>query len=111
MIYTINTDNLDKHYKAILKNKIKLNAFRRLKYYPINTTEKLLNNYLKEHYQMTLLYACYLIVINSNITEGKNELVVSMTDKHLEKIARVITFGTGRILGSRIIPFIFGKVT
>jgi hypothetical protein len=109
MIFTINTKYYNSSYKKLLKSKLKLNAIRRLRNFPINTTEKLLNNYLKENYNMTLIYACYLIILNSKVEESKDELQILIKDKQLDKIARIITFGTGRFLGSRIIPFIFGK--
>lgn len=109
MIFTINTKYYNSSYKKLLKSKVKLNAIRRLRNFPINTTEKLLNNYLKENYNMTLIYACYLIIINSKVEESKDDLQILIKDKQLDTIARIITFGTGRFLGSRIIPFIFGK--
>lgn len=109
MIFTIDTQYYNSSYKKLFKSKIKLNAIQRLRYFPINTSEKLLNNYLKENYNMTLMYACYLIILQSKIEESENEIQILIKDKQLDKIARIITFGTGRFLGSRIIPFIFGK--
>ena len=43
------------------------------------------------------------------VEESKDELQILIKDKQLDTIARIITFGNGRFLGSRIIPFIFGK--
>lgn len=110
MIYTINTSSYNSYYKAFIKDSLKLNAFKRLNYFPMQVTEKLLDKYLKENYQMTLKYTCYLIILNCRVDESKEEIVVSMLDKKLDRLARIITFGTGKLLGSRIIPFIFGKL-
>lgn len=110
MIYTINTSNYTPVYRNLLAQKLKLNAISRLRNFPIRTAEKLLDEYLKTNYKMSLQYACYLIIINSKIEETENEITVSLNDKQLEKIARIITFGTGRLTGSRLIPFMFTKV-
>lgn len=110
MVFTINTKQYNQIYKKLLKSKIKRNAIKRLNNFPMNTTEKLLNNYLKENYKMTLLYACYVVILKSNIEETEEELQIIIKDKQLDKLARIITFGTGKVLGSRILPFVFGKV-
>lgn len=110
MVFTIDTSNFTSSYKKIIKSKIKINALQRLRYFPIRVSEKLLDKYLKENYNMTLLYACYLIILNSRVEQSSEEIKIFIIDKELDEIARVITFGTGRYLGSRIIPFIFGKI-
>ena len=97
-------------YKAVMKPKLKLTAFRRLNAFPINTTEKLLDQYLRENHQVTLKYACYLIILNCTVEEQRDELVITIANKKLDKLARLITYGTGRISGSRILPFLFNKL-
>jgi hypothetical protein len=110
MIYTIDLSNYTAAYRAAVKPKFKLNAFRRLQAFPICTTEKLLDNYLRENHQITLKYACYLIILNCNIDEQEEELIITLTDKKLEKLARLITYGTGKVSGSRILPFALNKL-
>lgn len=110
MIYTINLSNYTLAYRLIAKPKFKFNAFKRLRSFPINTAEKLLNKYLTEHYNMTLNYACYLIIISCHIEELEDNLVVTIPNKELDKLARLITYGTGKISGSRILSFIFNKL-
>lgn len=97
-------------YKAIMKPKLKLTAFHRLNAFPINTTEKLLDLYLRENHQVTLKYACYLIILNCTVEEQQDELVITIKDKKLDKLARLITYGTGRLSGSRILSFLFNKL-
>lgn len=110
MTYTINLSNYTKAYRAMVKPQLKLNALRRLQAFPKYTAEKLLDQYLKETYQITLKHACYLIILNCKVEELKDTLTVTVTNKELDKIARVITFGTGKLSGSRILAFIFNSL-
>lgn len=110
MIYTINISKYTPIYRSVAKAKFKRNAFKRLQLFPFNTTEKLLDNYLQEHHQLTLKYACYLIIRECTIEEQQDDLVVTVNNKHLDKLARIITYGTGKCSGSRILPFIFQKI-
>jgi hypothetical protein len=110
MTYTINLTNYAKAYRAVAKPRFKLNALHRLRAFPKNTAEKLLDQYLKENYQITLNHACYLIILNCTVEELKDTLTITIKSKELDKIARIITFGTGRLSGSRILPFILNKL-
>lgn len=110
MTYTINLSNYTKDYRALIKPQFKFNALRRLRMFPKNTAEKLLDQHLRENYKTTLNHACYLIIINCDIEEVKDTLTVTLKDKELDKIARLITFGTGRLSGSRILPFVLNKL-
>lgn len=111
MIYTISKFNYTSAYKEIFKKKFKLNALKRFRSFPIAVTEKLLDKYLKEKYNITLTNVCYLLILNCKIEESKDTFVITVNDKQLDKFARLITFGTGRLSGSRIIPFMFGKIS
>lgn len=110
MIYTINLSNYTPMYRSVAKSKFKRTAFRRLQMFPLNTTEKLLNAYLQEQYQITLKYACYLILRGCTVEEQQDELLITVTDKKLDKLARLITYGTGKISGSRLLSFMFQKL-
>lgn len=110
MIYTVHKNNYTPAYKEFFKKKFKINALQRLQNFPINTTEKLLDTYLKENYKTSLLETCYLIILKCRLDESKDTFIITLTDKNLDKLARIITFGTGHLSGSRLIPFIFGKI-
>lgn len=110
MVYTINLSNYMPTYRAMIKSKFKYNALRRLRAFPMNVTEKLLDEYLRSEYQITLKYACHLIILNCSVEENKDDLIITLTNKNLDKLARAITYGTGRLSGSRILPFILNKV-
>ncbi len=110
MIYTINLSNYTPAYQLVAKPKFKFNAFKRLRAFPVYTTEKLLDQYITKTYNMTLKYACYLIILNCQVEESEDSLVITLPNKELDKLARVITYGTGKISGSRILSFIFNKL-
>ena len=106
MIFTIDLSNYTPLYRSVAKAKFKLNAIKRLQLFPLKTTEKLLDTHLRENYQITLKYLCYLIILNCTVEEQQDELTITLSDKKLDKLARLITYGTGKISGSRILPFI-----
>lgn len=110
MIYTIKLSEYTPLYRSVAKPRFKRTAFRRLQSFPLNTAEKQLDSYLQEQYQLTLKYACYLILRKCNIEEQQDELVITIVDKKLDKLARLITYGTGKISGSRILAFMFQKL-
>ena len=110
MIYTINISNYTNNYRAVAVPKFKFMALHRLQAFPTNTTEKLLDRHLREQHKITLKHACYLIVLHCTIEEQEDDLVITIADKNLEKLARLITYGTGRISGSRILSFAFQKL-
>lgn len=110
MTYTINLANYTTMYRAMIKPRFKLNALHRLRAFPKNTTEKLLDQYLKDNYHVTLHHACYLIILGCDIEELEDTLTITIKDKDLDKLARLITFGNGRLSGSRILPFILNKL-
>lgn len=110
MTYTINLVNYTTMYRAMIKSRFKLNALHRLRTFPKNTAEKLLDQYLKENYHITLHHACHLIILGCDIEELEDTLTITIKDKDLDKLARLITFGNGRLSGSRILPFILNKL-
>ncbi len=91
---------------------IKRRALTRLRYYPFGVTEELLNDYLKAHFGITLPFACKNIIIKSKIeTNTKdNTYTVTIMNTSWEQIARVITFGTGKVNGSKILRIIFNEI-
>ena len=56
MVFTIDTSNFTSSYKKVIKSKIKINALQRLRYFPIRVSEKLLDKYLKENYNMYKIF-------------------------------------------------------
>ena len=81
-------------------------ARRALRYYPMGANETALNEYLFERYNITLKAACLQIIVKSCYSKSKDKIVITMLDKKWDDIARLITFGNGRLQGSRILQTI-----
>lgn len=85
-------------YRTKYKAKLKLAL------YIIGPTEILLSRYLQEHFNKTLKTACLEILQNvkSHINQA-DEIIITIPDKQLNDIAKIITYGTGKICGSTIL--------
>lgn len=81
---------------------------RKIALYPLNATDKILENYLLKNYNISLKILALKILNNTKIMNDKGgKLITIVTNKELEKLARLITFGTGRLYGSNILKFAF----
>lgn len=104
MIYTVKKP----YYSS--KGVIKADALRKLAYFPDNRiTEQLLDKYLKQTYGIDLWTACRCIIIYCNIEKNKaaDSYLITLANPYWDTIARIITFGTGKLKGSQILRFIF----
>ena len=110
MIYTINLTNYNISYKTKAKERFKQRALFRVAGFPVHPTEILLDGYLQKNYDVSLKHACYLIILNCHVEEVKDSLIITLSNKKLDKLARLITYGTGKILGSRILAAALGKL-
>ena len=76
-----------------------------------SVTEKLLDNYLIKNYKIPLVVACMKIINKATYNiNNKGELVITVIDKKLDKLASLITFGTGKLHGSSILRYAFGQI-
>ena len=82
----------------------KRQARKALALYPYGTTEALLNNFLQYKYQISLYSACRKILQALTFyLNHQGEIICRITDKKLNEIARIITYGNGKIPGSQIL--------
>lgn len=71
---------------------------------PLGTTELLIDNYLRKTYNTTIRKACLDILNNMKFYLNlQGEIIVKIPDKQLNEIARIITYGTGKLIGSSIL--------
>ena len=85
-------------YRAKQQAQIKLTLFR------TGITETLISRYLQENYNMTLKTACKAILQNARYNLNLDmDLIITIPDPELNKIAKLITYGTGKLAGSRIL--------
>ena len=72
--------------------------------FPQRAAEYKLNEYFKAEYDMTLLQMCLKIwAALKFLKNSKNEVVIILPDKELQKIAQFITFGNRDYRGSKIL--------
>lgn len=76
----------------------------RLTLFPMGVTETLLSRYLQENYNTNLKAACLNILLNAKYNLNLDQdLIITIPDPELNKIARIITYGNGKLLGSSIL--------
>lgn len=76
--------------------------------YPMRADEALLNKHLIQNYNISLKFACLKLLLNSKVSVNSlNETTVFWADKKDQQLARLITFGTGKVPGSKILLTIF----
>ena len=77
----------------------------------LNSTEAVLNNYLFKEYKMPLRAACLKVIDRARYSfNGQNEVIVTFPEREIEKLASIITFGTGgKVQGSNILKLAFGQ--
>ena len=73
------------------------------------STEKLLDKYLRENYNKGLVETCLDIIDGADyLTDTTNNVIITFRNKELNKLASLITFGTGgKIQGSNILKLAF----
>ena len=92
----------------LVKSKIIWSAYRTVITFPKRSTEKLLEEYLKEHYKTLLLPTCLKLIQSAKISyNSTNTFIITFPTKELNELARIITYGTGKILGSPILKVAF----
>jgi hypothetical protein len=76
--------------------------------YRITASQKRLNDYLKKIYGFGIKTASLLLVANCKIQKNNsNEVIITFPSKELDKLASIITYGTGVIQGCSILKEAF----
>lgn len=67
-------------------------------------SELLLSRYLQEKYNTNLRAACLAILQNASFNMNlQREIIVTIPDKQLNHLAKLITYGPGTVPGSQIL--------
>ena len=91
---------------AIYRTKRKARLYLTL--HNLGTSELLLSRYLQENYNMTLKSACLAILQESRYNLNiQREIIITIPNPELNTIAKIITYGTGRVPGSHILQNMF----
>lgn len=76
--------------------------------YKITPAHKQLNNYLWKEFGLNIKSASTLVIANSRIQKNKNnELIITFPAKKIEKLAAILTYGTGKVQGCSILKDAF----
>ena len=78
--------------------------------YKITPAHKQLNSYLWKEFGLNIKTASVMIVAKSRIQKNRNnELIVTFPSKEIDRMAAIITYGTGKIPGCTILQEAFGR--
>lgn len=105
------TTNQHNYNQNFFKLKLLRWAKIRILAHSMGPTELLLDKYLKAHYKTGLKSACIFLTYNVEIDATQStDVRVYFKNDQFEKMARIITFGTGKLLGSRILLRAFAPI-
>ena len=90
------------------ESKMFLKARQRIRQYKTGASEIALNNYCIKKYKKPLKHMCLLILYKSKFYKGfENEVIVKIPRRDLDELAKLITYGTGKLQGSGILQNAF----
>lgn len=92
----------------IIKLKIHRIARRNIALYKLTPAEVQLDRYCRKNYGRTLKQICIKLLLNAQITqESPTSYFIIFTDKQLDTLANLITYGNLEIRGSNILKTMF----
>ena len=81
-----------------------MTAYFTIKNYPVHASTTMLDNYLNQQYKISLKDLCIKILINATFyKDNEGNLIILFKDPKYDKLARLITYGTGAIPGCPIL--------
>lgn len=87
-----------------LRTNTLLDAYFIIQKYPLKASEQLLEQYLEQQYKTTLKNLCIKILLSATFHKDLDgNLVILFNDPTYDRLAQLITYGTGAIPGSRIL--------
>ena len=96
----------NKHYLSAeqLRTNTLLDAYFLIQNYSLHASEIILDQYIQQQYKTTLKNMCIKLLLSLSFYEdGDGNLLLMFRDPKYDKIASLITYGNGAILGSRIL--------
>lgn len=87
-----------------LRTETMLNAYFIIKNYPLKASDTLLDEYLQQHYKITLKDLCIKLLLSLTFyKDDSGNLVLLFKNPRDDAMARLITYGTGPVIGSQIL--------
>ena len=102
MFFKINNNSyLNENY---LRQSALLKAYYLIEKYPLLASEQILDSYIQQQYKMSLKNMCIKLLLNLTFYKDKEgNFILMFKDPKLDKVAQIITYGTGGLPGSRIL--------
>lgn len=87
----------------LISHEVKVTAIRVIKKAQLGAAELALDKYLKETYKISFKDACILLIGKAKfMSNSATEIIIKFPTK-LDPLARIITYGTGSLAGSKIL--------
>lgn len=97
-------------YKGVTGTRTILRAKEYILAYPFGTSERLLDNYLRATFKIGLKEACLSILFNLKKSSSiGTEIIYTILDERMDKMAQLITCGIGDTPGSLILLNAIGE--
>lgn len=81
-----------------------MNAYFVVSNYPLKASDKILNDYLQQRYNVSLKNLCIKLLLEiSFLKNEEGDFILLFKDPKLDALAQLITYGNGAIPGSRIL--------
>jgi hypothetical protein len=78
--------------------------------YRVTPANKKLNDYLWKEFGLNIKAACSMMVANCKVQKNQsNEIIITFPAKKIDRLASIITYGTGKIQGCSILQDAFGR--
>lgn len=102
MQFRVELKNIDLKRVVGMRTILKAKSF--ITMYPFGASERMLDTYLRAQFKIGLKEACLAILFNLNKSSSNgNEIIYTIMDDDLDKMAQLITCGLGDIPGSLIL--------
>lgn len=76
--------------------------------YRFTPAQKALNDYIWNNFGVNLRSASLMVIANSRIQKNNdNEVIITFPSKRIDKLASIITYGTGKIQGCPVLKEAF----
>ena len=90
--------------ESYLRQSALLKAYYLIEKYPLLASEQILDSYIQQQYKMSLKNMCIKLLLNLTFYKDKDgNFLLMFKDPKLDKVAQIITYGTGALPGSRIL--------
>jgi hypothetical protein len=93
----------------VAKYKLKKIAHKYIAFYVITANDLALEKLLKKTQNFDLKTVCYNLIKNMSFSTDVENIIIKFKNQDDDKLARLITYGDGKVNGSNILRDIFGR--